>query len=171
MEAENLKIIKFRKPHRLRGFDYSAAASYFITFNTSDSKKILSEITRSDMFHPPVVCLKPYGAITEKYILQIEKYNPNVILDNYVIMPDHVHLLISVIGDRETVKSKDSTLARIVRTLKTLVTKELGISIWQLDFYDVIAETEEVFRKCDEYIDNNPSVWLDRAGAEPPPPK
>ena len=159
--------MRFRKPHRIPEFDYSSAASYFITFNTINRQKLLSEIHSVDAYVPPVVSLKPYGEITEKYILQMEAFHPEITLDNYVIMPDHVHLLI-------TIKESDEAnpgIAVIIQSLKTMITKEIGNKIWQLDFYDTVADTDELFMRCDTYIDNNPAVWLDRAGMEPPAPK
>ena len=163
--------MKFRKPHRLNGFDYSSAVSYFIAFDVKDRKNVLSDIIREDIFTSPVVCLKPYGIITEKYILQIESHYPGVIVDNYVIMPNHVHLLITIAQHDPSKQKKQSDISHIIRGLKSMVTREIGKSIWQLDYYDVIAETEEVFLRCDAYIDDNPAVWLDRGGIEPPAPK
>ena len=159
--------IKFHKPHRLKGYDYSSVASYLLTFNTKDRKRILSKIHSNGIFSPPVVQLLPYGNITEKYILQIEKHYHGVVLENYVIMPDHVHLLISIERQVAPKTGGHSTVSKIVQSLKSLTSKEIGHKIWQLDYYDVIAETEAVFLKLDEYIDNNPSVWIDKSEAEP----
>ncbi len=163
--------MKFRKPHRLAGFDYSSAASYFLTFNILDRKALLSEIKRESIFEPPVICLKSFGRITEKYILQIENHYSGVTLENYVIMPDHVHLLITVNNSSRPKNGSRSLVAGIIQALKSLITKEVGFKIWQLDFYDTVIDTEDLFLKYDAYIDNNPAVWLDRAGIEPPAPK
>ncbi len=163
--------MEFRKPHRIPGFDYSSALSYFITFNTLERKPLLSVVRRDDLYKPPEIRLKPYGRITQKYILQIESHYPNVTLDNYVIMPDHVHLLFTLNAYAASETNDKSFTAQLVQTLKSLITKEIGHKIWQLDFYDTVADTENLFLRCDAYIDNNPAVWLDRAGIEPPAPK
>ena len=162
---------KFDKPHRLKGFDYSSVTSYLLTFNTLNRKNLLSEIIPGDILTPPHVELKPFGEVTEKYILRIESCYPGVILENYVIMPDHVHLLISIEKYVPPSRKDKPKVAVIVQSLKSLVTKEIGQKIWQLDFYDTIADNEDIFIKCDDYITNNPAVWLDRNGIEPKDPK
>ena len=162
---------KFDKPHRLKGFDYSSVSSYLLTFNTIGRKKILSEIIPGDLLSRPRVVLKPFGEVTEKYILRIETCYPGVKLENYVIMPDHVHLLISVEKYVPPSRKDKPRVATIIQTLKTLVTKETGQKIWQLDFHDTIADSEDIFIKCNEYITNNPAVWLERNGIEPAAPK
>ena len=157
---------QFRKPHRLKTFDYTSACSYMVTFNTLLGTNPLSEITRQNIVSPPTVKLFQNGKIVEKYILNIPKVYPGITLDNYVIMPNHIHLLLTIEKQAENTRS----ISSIVQKTKAMATRELGYSIWQLDFYDVIADTEEVFLKCDQYIDNNPACWLDKHG-EPEDPK
>ena len=158
---------KFDKPHRLRSFDYSSVASYMLTFNTADKKCILSEILQRSIFEPPEVRLSAYGRITEKYILNIPNAYPNVTLDNYVIMPNHVHILLTI-NDYIPPKREDKPMiSRIIQSTKSLTVKEIGEKIWQLDFYDVIADTEKRYLICDKYIDDNPAVWLEKSGDEP----
>ncbi len=59
----------------------------------------------------------------------------------------------------------------IVGSTKAMITKEIGRQIWQADFYDTIADSEFLFRRCDQYIDDNPAAWLDKNGVEPFDPK
>ena len=151
----------------MKGYDYSSVASYMLTFNTINRAKILSEIIPGGMFAPPEVKLLPCGIIAEKYISMIEEHYPGVKVDSYVIMPDHVHLLVSIEKCFVTNNNTQSTVARIIHAVKALTTKEIGETIWQLDFYDVIAETEEEFLKLDDYIYNNPASWLDKEEQEP----
>ncbi len=158
---------QMRRPHRLKGYDYSSAASYLLTFNTLDRKRVLSEIVSMGDYDPPRIDLLPYGKITEKYIFQIESHYPGTVLENYAIMPDHVHLLLTIERPADSSKTSYSIVAKIIHALKSLTSKEIGESIWQLDFYDVIAETEAMFSKLDTYIDNNPAAWLDKNGQEP----
>ena len=157
---------QFRKPHRLKQYDYSSVNSYMLTFNTLPGSPALSEIIKSGEFAPPAVNLLPNGIITEKYILNIPRVYPGITLDNYVIMPDHVHILLTI----EIDGSEKHSVAKIIQKTKTMITREIGLSVWQLDFYDVIADSEKIFMNCDQYIDNNPSVWLDKHG-EPIAPK
>ena len=78
-----------RKPNRLCEYDYSQNGAYFVTICTQDRKKILSSIV-GDGFSVP----KPCGIIAEEFIRQIHVKYPSVAVDNYVIMPDHIHLLL-----------------------------------------------------------------------------
>ncbi len=153
------KIIVFRKPHRLKEYDYSAPGSYMLTFNTKDKNIPLSSVIPQGMFSPPIVELTKYGKIVEKYISRLPQVY-NVDLDNYVIMPDHVHVLLTI---KPTDKQgKRTGVDTMIRSTKTLISKEIGFSIWQLDFYDVVIETEKEFRIYDQYIDDNPAAWIDR---------
>ena len=87
--------MKFHTPHRLKDFDYASFGSYMITFNTGTKEIVLSDIVPQELAQPEV-CLTPFGFVTEKYILRIPEVYSGVILDNYVIMPDHLHLLIKL---------------------------------------------------------------------------
>ncbi len=156
----------FHKQHRLRQYDYSSANSYLLSFNTKNRERILSFVSQPDKYKPPVVSLLPYGEIAQKYILRIPLVYPGVTVDNYVIMPDHIHLLLTI----ENIADHKYDISRIIRTTKGKITKEIGDSIWQLDYYDVIADTEEIYRLCHDYIDNNPAVWLE-SKTEPIVPK
>ena len=78
-----------RKPNRLIEYDYRTNGAYFVTICTQDRKKILSSIV-GDGFPVP----KPYGMMAEEFIRQIPLKYPSVTVDNYVIMPDHIHLLL-----------------------------------------------------------------------------
>ena len=158
--------MKFHKPHRLKGFDYSSACSYLLTITTKGRAPILSRVVYRGMYEPSTVELLPCGMVTEKYLLRIPDVYPNVTLDNYVIMPDHVHILLTI--ERNDAENKGTD--KIIRATKAMITREIGRSIWQTDFYDVIADTEELFLRCDRYIDENPAAWIERHG-EPTAPK
>lgn len=132
-----------------------------ITFNTKSKDLVLSNIAPRQ-YAQPEVCLTPFGKMTEKYILRIPDVYQNVILDNYVIMPDHVHLLLTLQSTPDYPEKAKTNIASIIRSTKTMINKELGQKIWQLDFYDVIADTQDLFDRCDRYIDHNPAAWLDK---------
>ena len=164
-------ISKFDKPHRLKHFDYSSVCSYMLTFNTLYRKPLLSDVVQNSIYEPPTVILKPFGVITEKAIQQIGSHYEGVTVDNYVIMPDHVHLLITIDQYVPAKRTDKPRVSVMIQQLKSVITKQCGEKIWQADFYDVIADTEFLFRRCDDYIDNNPAVWLEKNGIEPPAPK
>ena len=167
----NRPFIHFDKPHWLPGFDYSSVGSYMLTFTTRNREQILSNIVYQGIYHPPRVDLKPYGVVTEKYINRIESVYQGVKVENYVIMPDHVHLLLSVEEYIKPVRKDKPRISVIIGSTKAMITKEIGKQIWQADFYDTIADSEYLFLRCDQYIDDNPAVWLEKNGAEPFVPK
>ncbi len=77
-------------------------------------------------------------------------------------MPNHVHMIIKKEGDTDsTSASNHSSLSSDVRTLKILVTKEIGTSIWQNRFYDHVIRNEKDYLSIWEYIDNNPAKWAE----------
>ncbi len=85
-----------RKPTRLSGFDYSSQGVYFVTICTKDRKCLLSEIVGTGVLDCPRNTYSKYGEIANKNICQMNEFYKNISVDKYVIMPNHIHLLISV---------------------------------------------------------------------------
>ncbi len=130
-----------------------------ITVSVAGMERILSEIIPQGPFESPEVRLTEIGKITDKYINRIPDSYKNVTIDNYVIMPDHVHILLTLHGlcqDDERNVSVDT----IIRSTKTRITKDVGRSIWLKGFYDVIADTEKRYNNCYYYITANPVRWI-----------
>ena len=151
-----------RKRIRLEGFDYSTVGAYFITICTKDRKQILSKITVGDDAHiVPQIHLTRIGRICEKYIEQINAAYENIRVDKYVIMPNHIHLLIVLDGADGTMWASSPTknVESVIRSFKVLVTKQVGNAIWQRSFYDHIIRGERDYREIWEYIDNNVRQW------------
>ena len=158
-----------RKPTRLNGYDYSAPGAYFITICTYNRRKILSEIV-GDVHERPAIQLTQYGILANEIIKKIpERFN--VKIDKYVIMPNHIHLLISLpansIRDERAspLQSKQhSVIANIVGYLKMNVTKKIheinkNEIVWQRLSNDHIIRGENDYQKIWEYIDTNVIRW------------
>ena len=160
---------QFHKQHRLKTYDYSSPGSYMLTFCVAGRNKILSDVVYRGMYAPAEVELTKIGKVVDKHIANIPHAYPCVTLDNYVIMPDHVYILLTIEPDAMSL-SKRPNVHTIIRMTKSMVTKELGYSIWQDSFYDVIAETEERYWVCQNYIDETPAAWLEK-NDEPFTPK
>ncbi len=99
-----------RKKLRLNGFDYSTNGAYFITLCTKNKKCILSSIEKSGYYSYPKVQLTKIGNTVKKYVDNI----PGIMY--YVIMPNHIHLIV------EKNNITNSVLSNDIRSFKTLVT-------------------------------------------------
>ena len=151
-----------RKPNRLSDYDYSQNGAYFVTLCTQNRKKTLSSIVGDDAHIVP----KPYGLIAEKYIRNVPE------IEKYVLMPDHIHMIIRLdngsmwastpteenVGADAHIRPKNK-VASIVRSIKTLTTKEIGLSIFQRSYYDHVIRNQQDYNEVWEYIENNPKKW------------
>lgn len=93
------------------------------------------------------------GKTVDKYINEIPKIYNNITIDEYVIMPNHVHFIL-VIEQQNTL-----TASKIVQQFKGKVSKELKFSIWQKLFYEHIIRNEKEYWHIKEYIKKNPNHW------------
>ncbi len=84
---------KYRIPsNRLQNWDYSQHAAYFITICTQKREHFLGKIVNSEMI------LSKYGKIVELEIMQMSTYYKGVIVDDWVIMPNHIHFIVVLSG-------------------------------------------------------------------------
>ena len=153
-----------RKPTRLFGYDYSSPGAYFITICTKERKCILSRIVGGDVLGAPThVELLAVGKILHKYINQMNSFYKNVSVDKYVIMPNHIHLILSVAEEGASRTSpptrQHSVISGFVSTLKRFCNKECGENIWQRSFHDHIIRGDKDYQKIWEYIDTNAVKW------------
>ena len=160
-----------RKRLRLKDFDYSSNNFYFVTVCIKNKEPLLSNIVGDDAhivprdahIIPKKIILKPCGEIAEKHILRINTMYQNAYVEKYIIMPNHIHMLVFIDGygnktanDVGTVRAPSPTsLSTIIRTFKTMVTKEIGTPIWQRSFYDEIIKNETHFQNVWNYIAYN----------------
>lgn len=80
-------------------------------------------------------------------------------LDSYVIMPNHIHILLRICPDENGRPLVAPTISRIINQLKGLVSKQAGAKIWQKSFYDHVIKNHEDYIEHLEYICNNPLHW------------
>ena len=145
-----------RKPNRLKNFDYSQNGAYFITVCIKNRNPILSEITvGADIIRPYEVRLSEIGKTVDCAIKNIPKCYCGVSVDNYVIMPNHVHLIITINNDSGRMVSAPT----IVAGFKRYVSRQAGCSVWQKGFYDHVIRDFYDYRIKYQYIDDNPAKW------------
>ena len=148
-----------RKKNRLADYDYSQPGAYFVTVCTQNRKNLLSTVVGGDAHIAPYTMLTPMGKVVEKYLRRI----PGV--GHFVIMPNHVHMILHISatkvleGPMWASAPTKANVSDLVRSWKTLVSKELGVSIWQRSYYDHIIRSEVEYTEIAAYIENNPAKW------------
>ena len=151
-----------RKPTRLSGYDYSGRGAYFVTLCSLDRTCIFSQIVGGGVLDAPEVRLTQYGQIVEKQIAEMNRIYNNVQAEKYVVMPNHVHILLTFCGEEgssRTPTPTNSLLARYVSTLKRMTNKTAGKQLWQRGCHDHIIRDEDDYRVRWKYIDENPAKW------------
>ncbi len=164
----NIMNLPKRKHPRLKEYDYSKNGCYFVTICVKNKKQLLGRINVGrDAFIPPIIELSDIGKVADKYIQNINSVYCNVSVENYVIMPNHIHILFLLYDDLSPdggMKASRPTLFTVIRSFKTMVTKEIGFSIWQSSYYDRIIESENGYLEAWRYIEENPLKWMLKKG-------
>lgn len=141
-----------RKQIRLKTYNYSQNGYYFITICTKDRNELFcnknAKLKEDNTFE-----LSEKGKVVDDSIKNIEEIYTDVKTDYYVIMPNHIHLLLSIKN------SSDISISRIIKQTKGLVTKRIGSSIWQKSFYDHVIRNEQDYYEIVRYIQMNPLKW------------
>ena len=157
-----------RKPTRLENFDYGENGAYFITICTEHRRNILStiELSQNDVGEgSPLPHLLPYGKIASKWIEEIPQKYREISVDCYVIMPNHIHLLLSV--DCYNGRGNPSpTIVAAIGWLKYQITAEInslrgvvGEKVFQRSFYDHVVRNDDDYKEIYQYIMENPLRW------------
>ena len=164
---------KYRIPtNRLQGYDYSANGCYFVTICTKNRKPYFGEIVNvtSDMEtdNNPSLRKTEIAGIAEKLWLDIPNHFSMVELDEFVIMPNHIHGLLVINRDNTLWQSnqfgrQSQNLGSIIRgfksTLKRYANKNKIDFAWQERFYDRIIRNNNELENVRSYIFNNPQNW------------
>lgn len=146
-----------RKNIRLKNYNYSTTGTYFITICVMGRKNLLSAILIDNDL--PIIELSKYGEIADNQIKAMNKLYDNITVEKYVIMPDHIHLLISTISNaasRQFNNNANSTISRFVETFKRFTNKAYGFNMWQSNYYDHIVRNEQDYNEIYKYIEENP---------------
>ncbi len=158
-----------RKTIRLQGYDYSQAGCYFVTVCVADKKPILSRIRPIYEETRCRIELLPMGTEVEKTIQYINNNYKQVKIEKYVIMPDHIHLLINLENKSgfDTDRQGCLSLRDVVKRLKSYTTREYRkrtgdkqSALWQPRYYDHIIRNDEDYNEKWQYIDNNPLKYI-----------
>ena len=152
-----------RKTNRLKQYNYSSTGAYFITICVQDKRCLLSTIGEADALHGPAVNLTEYGHLVLQNIEHTNASYSNAHVDHYVIMPNHVHLLISIANNEQGGPPRSSTptsaIPRMIAAFKKFTNKACGCSLWQRSYHDHVIRNDEDYRQHWQYIDENPLEW------------
>jgi REP element-mobilizing transposase RayT len=173
-----------RKSIRLKGYDYSQAGLYFITICCQDRACLFGDVVNGK------IGLNVAGKIANECWLEIPEHFPNVILHEYIVMPNHIHGIIElteIVGAKNfslhqhsphhtgandfsplliPFVSPSRTIGSIVRGFKIGVTKWMRQNtdfetVWQRNYHEHIIRNEQSYQTISDYIINNPAKWAD----------
>ena len=158
-----------RRSVRLKGYDYSSSGAYFVTICAWKRECLFGEINNGGMH------FNDYGRIVKDEWCQTVHVRPNVDLDEFFIMPNHLHGIV-VINRRgvlqyaptrePALRSPSQTIGAIIRGFKSVTTKQInilrntpGMPVWQRNYFEHIIRDEKDLYKIRQYIKSNPLQW------------
>ena len=156
-----------RKLNRLKGYDYSSPGAYFVTICTHKRKNLFGDIVWGDILNVPKMVFSPVGKIVNDEILNIASHYSNINIEKYVVMPNHVHLIIRITERINPFPTIKYDIPNVVGKFKAAVTRNVGkafmpsekIRIWQSSFNDHIFRGVQDYKEIWDYIHNNPVKW------------
>ena len=143
-----------RKKNRLSCYDYRNPGYYFITICAKNKESLF---WNSPITEKPI--LTDVGRIVDQCIRKIPEIYPLIRLDKYVIMPNHVHLIMVIEGHEEN--PEGPSISNVIGQMKRAVSKMTGKAIWQTSFYDHVIRNEMDYKLIWQYIEDNPRKWKD----------
>ena len=161
-----------RKPNRLQSYDYATEGYYFVTICVENKICCFGEVIREEMV------LNKYGKIINQFWKEIPKHYQNVVLDEFVVMPNHLHgiiiieprmpvgediILPHITGQADDIRPY-TNLSKVIGYFKQAVSKSIrsmGLPdfSWQRSFYDHVIRKEESLNSIRQYILDNPRKW------------
>ena len=157
--------LSVRKTMRLQNYNYSENGAYYVTICTKNKAKVLGQVVGYGACDIPFTKLSTCGKIVEKHITLLNNKYDYLSIDKYVIMPNHIHLLISITSDnnvsvcRKPPNPTNELIPKFVSLFKRYCNLEYGQQIWQRSYYDHIIRDEKDYLTKWNYIDGNPSKW------------
>ncbi len=164
VSMENKSHFIQRQSMRQSILDYSVGF-FFITICTDRRRCYLCRIRNDEVAHSWI------GQIVEEELKKSTLIRSELILDKYVIMPNHLHMILGMnrdipFGSIKSFTSPAKNFGAFIRTLKAVTTRQIrerigksDFILWQRNFYDHSIRNEDDYRKTIQYIDLNPSRW------------
>ena len=167
-----------RKSPRLPGYDYRQEGAYFVTICTHQRLQIFGSVVNE------AIQLSDIGKIAYDLWTTIPEHHTNIILDAYVVMPNHMHGIV-FITDQPTIDMthtsfaahetrtqhngmRSRTLGAVIGSYKSAVSRKInqvtGLVapiVWQSSFHDHIIRNDESLNRIREYVYTNPMRWAE----------
>jgi REP element-mobilizing transposase RayT len=144
---------------RLPRYDYASPGIYFVTMCTSNRRCLFGKVVESEMR------LNISGNLVEACWYTLPDHYPHVLLDSFVVMPNHVHGLVVLTRDSEG-RQGGPGLSEVIRAFKAFSSRRVnaargatGTVLWQRGFYDHVVRREESLERIRNYIITNPLRW------------
>ena len=158
--------LKERKPNRLGYYDYGQEGSYFVTLCTRSRLPLfeMEPIVGNGLRAVPI---PPQNLIIRKWIRETQNKFPNIAIDKYVIMSDHLHMVVTI-RERHAGRSlpevmqffKTMTTNDYIRGVKAGVLVPFDKKLWQKSYYDHVIRNQQDYDETWQYIENNPTKWM-----------
>ena len=123
-----------RKQNRLAEYDYSTPNAYFITVCTDNRRNLFWNSVETAVDRPENVPLTNIGRIVQQSIKYISKHYSMISVDHYVIMPNHIHLLLQINTGPDGRPMAAPTISMVINQTKGILSKQAGFSVWQKGF-------------------------------------
>ena len=155
---------------RLKNYDYASSGMYFVTICINNKENILSSISmpvETPHGASPQIKLTDIGKIVNEQWRNIPKHFRNTSIDEYIIMPNHIHGIIIIENNKTAhVPSLQTiTLGNMIGLFKqscTLKIREFYPEFeWKSRFYDRVIRNDVELDKIRKYIVENPLNWID----------
>ena len=165
-------MIKNRQSIRLKNYDYSKSGLYFVTVCTQNRECLFGDVIDEKMI------LNEFGKIIDNVFKLLLNRHEQIKLDVYQIMPNHINMVIQIVGagfmparDERATTRVAPTLGDIIGAFKSLTTHEyilnvknngwkpFDIRLWQRNYYEHIIRSKTDLDKIREYIRTNPQMW------------
>jgi len=152
-----------RKNPRLKDFNYASAGAYFVTICTHHKQTIFGQVTSGTMV------LNPYGQHAERTWMNIPQHFQSVLLDEFIVMPNHMHGIVFI--DRERARhasplQQAPSLGAVIGSFKSAAARDInrqratpGEPVWQRNYHEHVIRNEKTLSEIREYIANNPLKW------------
>ena len=150
-----------RKKNRLREYDYSTVNAYFITICANKRRNLFWVDTNQTISSPEQISLTNLGQCVAQVIHEIPEHYPAITVDHWIVMPNHIHLLLQIHTDVDGRPMTAPTISNVINQTKGAVSKKAGFSVWQKGFYDHVIRGAQDYRDIWNYIEGNPGKWVE----------